>query len=112
MDPAVREFVNDRLIPIENQVGQLMPMREDMEELKTKVLARDADLKAAEKRFEEIAVQVFDFVKELKALKSKMPETEQQDPDGRRSRSILNNPAFRNVDAYAGDHSKFSKFRS
>ena len=61
----VKEFVNNRLVPIESQVAdmrrtveQIGTFKEVVDELQLKIVAQDADLKAAEKRFEEIAILV------------------------------------------------------
>ena len=52
---ATQEFVNTRMFPIEQQIASL---KETVEALQLQLTSRDADLLAAEKRWEEIAGQV------------------------------------------------------
>ena len=56
---ATEDYVNSRLVPIESEVGApkgtVEPIEREVNDLQMKLWAQDADLKAAEKRFEEIA---------------------------------------------------------
>ena len=113
------EFVQTRLYPIEQKVSQqdeeLQKVKsefaKDLAEMKDQVASRDADLMNAERRFEEIAKKVEKMEMDLKKFidegKADGPEG-----DGRKPRNIMGNPAFRVLDAYAGDHNKYNKWRS
>ena len=66
MSAATTEFVNSRVAPIEQSLqtlterfnGEIASMTEALNEMKDQLASRDADLAAAEKRFEEIAKSV------------------------------------------------------
>ena len=83
-------------------------------ELQTSKLARDAELLNLEKRYEEIAVRITDAEKTIfeVAQGSTPPGGEAEDAEHRKARGILGNPAFRNLETYIGDRTKFSKWRS
>ena len=118
MATATTEFVNSRVVPIEQSLqilterfnNKMKSMTDAQNEAKDQLASRDADLAAAEKRFEEIAKSV-SRVEEEVAARLGNPFDDGPDDKGRRAK-VMQNPAFRSLDPYAGDHSKFNKFRS
>ena len=75
MSAATVEFVSTRLFPIEQSVtgvtSGLAELKEVVEELKLQLMTRDADLQAAERRFEEISAQ---FEKLERDIRSEVSE--------------------------------------
>ena len=75
-----------------------------VEALKLQITTRDADLIAAEKRFEELAVKM----QRLETDRSSADGSEAGFEKGDNKISgILKNQAFRNLATYDGDHKKF-----
>ena len=112
MSAATVEFVNTRLFPIEQSVtgvtSGLAKLEEVVEEFKLQLMTRDADLQAAERRFEENSAK---FDKLERDIRSEVSE-ETGEKTWRSPGNILRNPALRNVEPYSGDHRKYSKWKS
>ena len=119
---ATQEFVNSRVYPIESQVQGILQtldekkirereIDEQFEEVKNKLSVRDADFQSTERRVEEVAQLVKKLQEEFQKLKDGTAAG-YTDPDSRKSRGIMGNPALRNLEAYSGDHAKYNKWRS
>ena len=99
MTTATQDYVAQRLLPIESRVRELGV---ELERATDDLLSKDAAIRSLEERLDVTE-------KELKQVR----EAQQAGgPDEKKSRSVTNNPAFRNLDCYTGDHAKFSRWRS
>lgn len=103
MTTATQEFVNQRVLPLETAIKET---NEKMDEMVKQLAAKDA--------------QIISLIERLNTISLRMDVTERKteddgssgDGESRRSRGILGNPAFRNLESYTGDHTKFSRWRS
>ena len=68
----VQEYINSRLLPLETQFQSLLSdirgLKSNTDEMKDIMASRDADLRRAEVRFEEIAQEVKSWRSQLKIM--------------------------------------------
>ena len=103
---ATVDFVQSRLIPIEQAVAEL---KDGIEALKVQLLSRDAGLQSAERRWEEISSK---FGKLEKDVRSEVSDDNGEKTSKNNLSNILRNPGWKTVDPYSGGHRKYNKWKS